>query len=300
MTTNVLAAAAPESTANRLLWKWAMVGSGVAIIGLSTIVGHNIWLRLQTASLPTAAAATQSASVPAIQPVPVISRAESLLQSFAPHFPGLPGLVITDLRTGQSTSMNEHQVFISASLYKLFVAYSVYRQIDTGALSLTTPVGNTTVAGCLDRMITVSDNACGVTLGNLVQWESQNTNLQAAGFKDTKLARSSDERTSAADVANLFQQLYSGKLVSPSSNEHFLSLLKRQQIANRLPARLPAGTIIAHKTGDLDGLVHDAGIVYTPGGDYSLTVLSGPWPSPADAPATIADLSAQTYKLFNP
>jgi hypothetical protein len=42
-----------------------------------------------------------------------------------------------------------------------------------------------------------------------------------------------------------------------------LARLQRQQISDRLPAQLPAGAVVAHKTGNLSGVTHDAGIIYT-------------------------------------
>ena len=42
-----------------------------------------------------------------------------------------------------------------------------------------------------------------------------------------------------------------------------LARLERQQINDRLPAQLPSDVVIAHKTGNLTGLAHDAGIIFT-------------------------------------
>ncbi len=96
----------------------------------------------------------------------------------------------------------------------------------------------------------------------------------------------------------MFDRLYSGTLVSPSSSQRFMDLLKDQRVNNRLPQGLPAGTVIAHKTGDLDGVVHDAGIVYGPKTDYIVVVTSGPWNTPGNAPSMFADLSQKLWNYF--
>ncbi len=75
--------------------------------------------------------------------------------------------------------------------------------------------------------------------------------------------------------------------------------MKDQRINNRLPAGLPAGTSIAHKTGDLDGYVHDAGIVYGPKTDYLIVMTSGPWPGVGNAPAVFADFSSKVFAHLN-
>ncbi len=53
-----------------------------------------------------------------------------------------------------------------------------------------------------------------------------------------------------------------------------IALLSAQEINDRLPALLPEGTACAHKTGDLDHVVHDAGIVYSPYGPFIIVLMS--------------------------
>ena len=211
---------------------------------------------------------------------------------------GVPtGIVVTDVANGATASSNADTVFVSASIYKLYVADAIYHGIDAGSVSLAQSAGDTglNVGQCLNYMITVSSNPCGEALAGIVGWNSQNPALHAAGFTHTVLSLTSNEQTSASDVALLLQKLYRGQLVSASSTAAFIKLLKAQQINNRLPAGLPAGTVIAHKTGDLNGLVHDAGIVYTAHGDYIVVALTGPWAEPGNAPAWFANFSSQVY-----
>jgi beta-lactamase class A len=80
--------------------------------------------------------------------------------------------------------------------------------------------------------------------------------------------------TTAADMAELLVQLLNGDVVSAAASAQMLELLARQQINNRLPAYLPQGTRVAHKTGNLDGLVHDVGVIWTPAGPYVVAVLT--------------------------
>lgn len=80
--------------------------------------------------------------------------------------------------------------------------------------------------------------------------------------------------TTPADMARLFSLLLEGKVVSPAASQEMLALLADQRITDRLPAALPAGTSVAHKTGNLPGVVHDAGVIYTPGGPLIVVVMS--------------------------
>jgi beta-lactamase class A len=204
---------------------------------------------------------------------------------------------VRDLKTGAMADSGGGTSITSASLYKLFVANQIYRQVDAGKLSLSKklPRGKT-VAQCLQPMIVVSDNACGAQLGDLLKWGAQDIDLRNQGYNGTSL----DDlpRTSSNDVALLYARLYAGRLLSEKSNALFLELLKDQTIVNRLPQGLPTGTEIAHKTGDLYGYMHDAGIVYGLKTDYVVTVMSGPWEYPAQAPAAFKTISNQLWGFF--
>jgi beta-lactamase class A len=243
-------------------------------------------------------APTSTVAAPVTEPA-VDPALDLMLQQFTAAKAVPHGIVIKDLKTGTMSASSPEHVFTSASLYKLFVAHGIYKQIDNGGLTLGTPVRGTgrNVGDCLRIMINVSDNACGRALGTILGWGKQDAVLRDLGFKHTSLA--DPLQTSAGDVALLLERLYKGSLLSPSSSDHFMTFLKEQRVNNRLPAGLPAGTAIAHKTGDLDGYVHDAGIVFGPKTDYLVVVASGRWQRPAEAPAGFGDLSARLYAHFN-
>lgn len=80
--------------------------------------------------------------------------------------------------------------------------------------------------------------------------------------------------TTAADMAHLFEQLLSGTVISQADSADMLTLLSEQQINDRLPADLPPGTKVAHKTGDLDALMHDVGVIYAPHGPIVVVVMT--------------------------
>lgn len=204
---------------------------------------------------------------------------------------------VRDLKTGAKADSGGDTSITSASLYKLFVANQVYRKVDAGKLSLSKklPRGKT-IAQCLQPMIVVSDNACGAQLGDLLDWGSQDVDLHNQGYNGTSLADL--PHTSSNDVALLFARLYANRLLSPKNNAAFLELLKDQQVNNRLPLGLPQGTVIAHKTGDLYGYMHDAGIVYGAKTDYVVSIMTGPWSYPAQASPAFKTMSTQLWDFF--
>jgi len=219
-------------------------------------------------------------------------------------------VVAVDLVTGErATRLSDRQVR-SASLYKLFVARELLRRIDAGELSREAPANDgegRTVGACLEAMIVVSDNPCGVAGLDIVGRGAQDAGLHDDGFISTSLA--SPQRTSADDVALFLTQARDGTLLGAGGKDvsaELYGLLQRQQVNDRMPLGLPPGTPIAHKTGDIRQWAHDAGIITTPSGDVLLTILSGPWaspccdadhPGPAEAKAfgAIADLASAVY-----
>lgn len=76
-----------------------------------------------------------------------------------------------------------------------------------------------------------------------------------------------------------------------------MALLKNQKKNIKLSKYLPQDTVVAHKTGELGGLSHDGGIVFTKKGDYIIVVLSQT-ASSLSADEKIADISKAVYNYF--
>jgi hypothetical protein len=102
--------------------------------------------------------------------------------------------------------------------------------------------------------------------------------------------------TTAADIAALYVMLLNGEIISRAASDEMLALLETQQINDRLPALLPAGTVVAHKTGNLEGLVHDAGVIFAPAGPVVVVVLTEDLDYDA-AVALIAAIGASAYEV---
>jgi beta-lactamase class A len=283
--------------------------AALPVVGLALVAFAASALAIRLTTSPQDSAIHADAAVITSKPVvaaaaPSLAEEQTSLQQALNDFVGAHteaqfNIVAKDLHTGAVASVNPDRSYLSASLYKLFVADQIYHMIDTGDLTYGSSAGggsNTTIRGCLGRMISASDSICGMALGDILNWGAQNPALAAQGFTETDLT--TPQQTSARDVAALFEKLYDNTLDSSASNSAFLALLKSQEIDDRLPQGLPAGTIIAHKTGNLDNMVHDAGLIYGPKTDYLVVVMSGPWTQPADAPAQFAALSQELWRFF--
>lgn len=78
----------------------------------------------------------------------------------------------------------------------------------------------------------------------------------------------------AKDTALLFRKIYDGGIINADISKACLRLLEENTLNDRIPAGLPEGVMIAHKTGSTSHVCHDAGIVFTPKGDFIICILT--------------------------
>ena len=215
---------------------------------------------------------------------------------------GAYAIVVLDPAGHPVLQRSERQAFEAASLYNLGIMIEVFRQREAGHIDFAgtvemnpafyaedsgaglPPGSHVSVDVLLRQMITVSSNAAAWALLYQVGAEQVNGAMRELGLTCTEtrwmpLEEPFDDDpvrnvTCAADMALLFRLLLEGKVVNAAASAEMLELLAGQLITNRLPARLPAEVIVAHKTGNLYGLVHDAGVIYTPAGPFVVAALS--------------------------
>jgi len=160
----------------------------------------------------------------------------------------------------------------------------------------------------LEFMITASDNTATNKVITLLGFDYINKGFKRLGLEGTSLVRRMmdfskrnkgvENYTSAYDIAYLLEQIYHKKLVDEELSALALSFLEKQKVGDRLPRYLPKEVVVAHKTGLERGVVHDAGIIFTPKGDYILCVLLKKVKSYKKAKKLIAEVSLLAYNLY--
>lgn len=117
------------------------------------------------------------------------------------------------------------------------------------------------------------------------------------GVEDGKAyARGLNNTTTARDLATLLLAIAAGKAASKSGTAAILGMLERQEFNDGIPAGLPPGTRVAHKTGEITATWHDAAIVTPPDGrPYVLVVLSREVPERARGMALQADIARMAH-----
>ena len=117
------------------------------------------------------------------------------------------------------------------------------------------------------------------------------------GVEDGKAyAAGLNNTTTSSDLAVLLQRIERAEALSAASGRLMKEILLRQQFNDEIPAGVPPGTPVAHKTGSITATLHDAAIVYPPGrAPYVLVVLTRGIPQEATARALIADISRMVW-----
>lgn len=133
----------------------------------------------------------------------------------------------------------------------------------------------------IELMITESDNTATNILIDYLGRDKINAYIAAQGYSDTRLQRKMmdsaavaagrENLTTVRDLGEFFRRLYQRECVA-GYDEQMIAVLLGQTDTECLPAALP-GASIAHKTGELDGLYDDGGIVYSAYGDFVLVIL---------------------------
>ena len=154
----------------------------------------------------------------------------------------------------------------------------------------------------LERMIVRSSNLATNALIALVGADRANASAHALGASHIRVLRGVEDgkayaagmnnTTTSADLAVLLVRIERHDALGPQSALLMKEILLRQEFNDAIPAGLPNGTPVAHKTGSITATLHDAAIVYPPSrAPFVLVVLTRKIPSEATARALIADVS---------
>ena len=93
--------------------------------------------------------------------------------------------------------------------------------------------------------------------------------------------------------------LSEGKAFSPALSRRMMDILHGQEFNQGIPARLPKGARVAHKTGEISTIAHDAGVVYLPKRKPYVLVILTEWdPEGSGRSRTIAAISHTIYEFL--
>lgn len=204
---------------------------------------------------------------------------------------GAYGIAVREISDrGWSASASGSRKFVTASTYKLFVAYSTLKRIESGEFSWADATHNTDLATCFDRMIINSDNPCAEALGVRIGWSTVISEMNSLGLSST--LRSNTFYSTAEDEALLLVKLARGQILTSASRERLISVMKQQVFRAGIPAG--TGAPVADKVGFLWSYLNDAAIVYAPKSTYVLVILTS-----GSSWSQIADTARQINTQMN-
>jgi len=216
---------------------------------------------------------------PIATPTPKLERQKGEVLKIIEPLRGRYGVFFQDLESNDSFAIAGQETFTAASLIKLPVLLTLYREAEAGRINLDEvyklrnsdkvsgagslqykPAGfEITFRQLAELMGQQSDN----TAFNIVSQRLGEARIQelidALGMTKTSFAKN---ETSPADIGLLFRKLYKEGIVYEKDKEEILGFLTNTIWEDRIPAGVPKGIKVSHKIGTEVGVISDAGIVF--------------------------------------
>jgi beta-lactamase class A len=166
-----------------------------------------------------------------------------------------------------------------------------------------------TVAQLCDLMITVSSNLATNLIIEKLGVENIRNSVQRLhadgmhvlrGVEDQKAYdKGLNNTTTARGLQILMTAIAENKAVDAGASQQMVEILERQKFNEGIPAGLPPGTRVAHKTGEITKIHHDAAIVYAPR-PFVLVILVRGIEDIKQSSALMADITRTLYEAVEP
>jgi beta-lactamase class A len=258
-------------------------------------------------------------------PPPFTPALDEKIQNEIKNFSGKVWIYAKNLDTGKDYALRADEQVRTASTIKLPIMAETFRQVAAGKLNWTDEIvltkqvkqggsgvlsefaDNTKIdlKTAVNLMIVVSDNTATNLVLDKVTADSVNDFMDALGLKQTrsmrKIGGGGDSKafndpqnklfgigsSSPRDMVKLLEMLERGEIVSKEASAEMINILKRQQFKEGIGRGLPDTVPSASKSGALDRLRADVGIIYTRRGRIAMAI-------------TIDDMMEVTYTQENP
>jgi beta-lactamase class A len=315
-----------------------ILGVGIAVICGTLLSVANAWNRSAVVAQEQSLAATgenQTESAPAapataeaLQLNQELSALKTQVQVLATENPNLTaGIFLVDLDTGSYLNFNGDVTFASASTIKVPILVAFFQAVDEGRVQLDQmltlreehivggsgemqdqpPGTKYSALEVAKKMIVVSDNtATNMMIELLGGAEVLNQHFAAWGLRATVIKNNLPDlegtnTSSPKDLINVMAQVERGNLVSVKSRDRILQIMRQTQNDSLLPKGLGDGAIIAHKTGNINTMLADSGMVDLPNGKRYLVAVMVKHSPETEKPAQtlIRDISRMSYRYLS-
>lgn len=202
------------------------------------------------------------------------------------------------------TVKNEFYSIVDSSLYSMEIG-------DDSEEKLYDRIGEkASIYDLVVDMITYSSNLATNIVIDLVDAKKVTQTMREIGAPDIEVLRGVEDikayeqglsnTTTAYDLMVIFERLGRRDILTPQACDAMIGILLDQHFNDVIPAQLPSGVKVAHKTGWITRVRHDSGLVILPDGrQYVLVLLSKGWESDELATELMANVSKLVYDYFS-
>jgi len=236
-------------------------------------------------------------------------------------------VVLKDLKKDKwILKIDENRRLPSASTIKVLIMIEALRQVQEGKFKLDQRIkikesdrvdfsiiseldtNEYTFKDLITLMIIISDNTATNILIDLLTYENINNMAGSLVLNNTVLKRKMmdfeaikegrQNDTSPIDMATIMENIYNKSILTAELCELMVDILKRQKHDDMLPSYIAEEIVIAHKTGELEGLNHDIGIFYLGDIEYMLGVFVTDANNNLEAKRIIGEISKLVYDHY--
>ncbi len=186
--------------------------------------------------------------------------------------------------------------------------YSLSPESDSDTLIYKHIGEKRTIYSLMYDMIIISSNLATNLIVDLVDAKNVTQTMRSIGAKDIQVLRGVEDikafdaglsnQVTAYDLMLLFEKIDKEEIVNAEASLAMMDILLDQKFNDIIPAKLPKGVKVAHKTGSITGVQHDSGIVFLPDGNkYVLVLLSKDLEDEPAAMEAMAQVSELLYQF---
>ncbi len=259
----------------------------------------------------------------------LLSSFKSRISEIVKNSDAVVGISVKIPDSGELIAVNDKELFPTASSIKIFILAEVFRQAAAGKFSLNdilqvplgARVGGSGVLSSLGErsvsmsvrdyavlMMTLSDNTATNLLIDLVGMEQVNQFARSIGCTSTKLQRKMmdaqaakegrENISSPADFVTLLDLLRRREIVSAEASSDMLTIMKMNN-GGWLRKGIPPSVEIASKSGNVEAVSCDAGIVYLGKNPYIICVMTTSLASDDDGGPIITSISSTVFRYLD-
>lgn len=207
----------------------------------------------------------------------VSSQDQSLAKTIKDQIDNYPddqqwSIYVNDLASGTTASVNAEKIYAAGSLHKLFLLAPLESKIPASQWQYNWDTGYN-VSSCVQQFLSAADDDCSQYLGGYANWDYVNEFNTEIGFTDTSSDEGNASVTSAQEVGQLLTQLKTSQILSDVGRRQVFDALYHQDYIAGLTTTCE-DCVVANKSAETGGFIHDAGIVTRGKDSYVIVVMS--------------------------